>query len=187
MPNYRGLDVLQYECDILILENKEDEISISMLEDATYLSAEDKKNMVERYQLWIAERSKRIDTYMNIISDCSTDPLEYLYQEFLRSNLELILRRIENFFNNYKDALMEDNIIHFSSSAKKVAVHSLNHHAVGYLLQNYLLEKQIKELESPLASSAKHQSAIRNKYEYFSDRLECCLEIGNKIRELSKF
>lgn len=197
MPNFRGLDVLQYECDILKLKNIDDEIQISLFKDASYLTQSDQERIVELYQSSIKERNAKLEAYQNMISyyskdndstssRISYDPLEYLYQEFLSCNLKIILRKVDTFFKNYQEALLQDSIIHFSSSAKKVATHSLHHHAVGDIVHEYLLEKQIKELESPWVTTEKSKNAVRNKYEYFSDRLECCIEIGNKIRELSR-
>ena len=195
MPNYRGLNVLQYECDVLKAKNMDDEIRIWEFKDAPYLSQEQQEHMVELYQSSINERNAKIEKYLNIISDYSTDndstssyisydPLEALYQEFLGQNLNMILRQLETFFENYRSALLNDSIIYFSSSAKKVATYSLHHHAAEYIVKEFLLKEQIKELELPWVSKEKSKSAIRDKYDYYADRIQCCAEIGNKIREL---
>lgn len=195
MPNYRGLDVLKNECDILELQNTDDRISISLIDDAEYMKQADREAVREMYQSFINKRNDKIQTYSRVISrfvqghdpssqDISYEPLEYLYQEFLCSNLNEILRKIELFFENYSDALMQDNVAHFMYSAKKIAIHSLHHHTLGYIVQEYLQRQKIKELESLWVTKEVSKKAIEEKYSYYSDRIVSCLEIGNKLREL---
>lgn len=198
MPNNRGMRVLQYECDRIEALNLSDINEIRWLEEMKDLYSDDvHASVIRAHESSIENRSKKLMTYRAkleefLISNSPNDPadscdlLEFLYQEFLRGCLPYLLRSIENTYYNHYNSLLSNGTVLFSYTAKKVAIHYLYHHAVGSIVQEYLLDKQIQELQSLPRNLTDSILVIQDKYNYYRDRLSHCIEIGNKIRELQR-
>lgn len=198
MPNYRGIDVLQYECDRMDAFNAIDNNKLICLEDQKDLYPADVyASLTGTYKSFIKDRSEKLAWYKSKLavflqantpeeSTLSYDPLEFLYQEFLQNYLSYLLRCVENAYRNHYDSILSNSVVFSARAAKKVAIHNLHHHTVGNIVQKFLREKQIQELRELPQGISDAISAIQSKYEYFEDRLGHCVEIGDKIRELQK-
>ena len=198
MPNFRGINVLQYECDRLAACAEEQEEEISLLHELKDLYSESVfQSLVEthtvlaaHYRSELEKFQKAADEFINkhdsSEADISYEPLEFIYQIFCSRNLPYLLKQIEITFSNRKDSLLSNGVVHFSIVAKKVALHELYCFLVDSIVSELLLNEEIKELRELPRQLQNGPSAIQAKYEYFKDRLQHCLEIGNKLRELSK-
>lgn len=199
MPNYRGLNVLKYECDLIEAFNKQDEAEILLLNETQdlYKDKDIRANLIKTYQSCIYGRSDKLSLYRSKYEeysqlhdykdpDISHAPLEFLYQQFLHDNLLILLRCIENSYRNYYNALLSNGITHLSLTTRKVATHHMYYSSIGHIVTEHLLEKEIQELRKLPKHLKEYASEIQDKYEYFKDRIVCCPEIGALLRELSK-
>lgn len=203
MPNYRGLNVLRYECRLLDALNIADKEEIALLEDESFFpqreSAQAHIDLINSFMASRKERQARYNSafeefnklYVPTDDAISWDPLEFLYQENLPHYLPYLLREIEKRYDMRCDTLMSNGIVSLRRSAAKIATFDLYHNLVGSIIHEYLINEQLRELyELPatLRNSFYNSAvqAIQEKYNYFADRLQNCVEIGNKIRELSR-
>jgi len=200
-----GLGALEYECCVLEALNNQDrndillhkELSLSPpdvianLESITNSIIKDRESTIAKYKEKIDELLLDHDPQSNLLS---SDALEFLYQEYIENELRFILKEISDFYNNNVSYLLSNEVTHFTRSARKIAKHNLYSHAAGYIVHRHLAASKAKQLDQAISLlSSKFitgfradpiERVISQKYDYFADRLECCLEIGNKICSL---
>ena len=196
MPNHRGIDVIQYECDRLRAFIKAEETEVSALYELSDLYPEDVlPNLVDAHKSRIAGYEEKLKSFLSKLAEyqnthdssdpcISFDPIEYLYQDFLHKNVHILLRKMENAYANRYNHLLSSGTVHFSYFAKKIASNDLYNLITGNIVHEFLLVSQIEELNSLPCYIRNATSAIAYKYEYFEERIVCCEEIGRKIREL---
>lgn len=197
MPNYHGIDVLQYECNLLKQLNNYDNAERLVLHASSDLYSEDVlSSLIETHKSLIACRSEQLSVYQKKLEEfqkthepssttISEDPLEFLYQEFLQKKLPDLLRRIENTYKNYCDSLLSQEVAHLQLTAKRIAKHYLYQSGIDSIISKLIYEEKFRELTSlPSALFPDAIYPIQKKYDYFNDRIQCCLEIGNLLRSL---
>lgn len=176
MYRQNGLDILEFECEILSSQIKKDTARSSM-------SIHDLKNKFDHYSSHLRRLSAEHDPYASCASD---DALELLYEDFLKRNIDSILQRIERYYENEIRNLLDTETVHFTFFAKKIAYHNLYHHGVSQIVSDRFRIAATNEIRSIPHEKLipKALPLIERKYAYFSDRIICCLEIGNKLRAL---
>ena len=196
MPQYRGINVLQYECDRIEADIASEKEKLDFLDKNQELYSNDvRSSLIETYGAIIESQSLLLSKYKSQLDaflksddresvSIDYDPLEFLYQEFLAKHLPYIKKRIKIAYDNHYNSILSDSVVLFTRTAKKIALHSLYHHAVGSIIKELLLEKQIHELQSLPRGLNNPESAIQQKYAYFEDRLQHCLEIGKFLKDL---
>lgn len=207
MDKQIGIDVLEYECSVLDALNKCDRNENLVRREMELLPLDVIESIESSINSVICDREERLAKYRAKLeqvyqehdpksNSVSKDALEFLYQEFLKKNLHIILNDIEKFYHNNVDYLMKNGIAHFERMAKKAAKHNLYNHAAGSIVLRHLnasktedLNQAISLLSSRLSSKfiankSRINYIIKEKYDYFESRIICCLEIGDKIRSL---
>lgn len=196
MPQYRGINVLQYECDRIEAYIASEKEEIRWIEDAQELYADGvRSSLIETHKSLISEQIPQLNEYKNKLdffvesndrdSSCvSDDPLEFLYQRFLQQCLPYFTKRIEAAYNNHYNSIISSDIVLFARTAKKIAIHNLHHYAIGYIIKEFLLEKQLQELRTLPKGLKSPECAVQQKYEYYEDRLQHCQEIGKLLNDL---
>ena len=196
MYRQNGLDILEFECEILSAKIKAllsdiDNVGYMYLSDASKDSfvALNRSSIMElesklnNYSIRLHQLSAEHDPYSNCASD---DALEFLYEEFLKKNIKTILHKIELYYENEIRNLLDNEVVHFSFVAKKVANYNLYHHGVRQIVSECFCNAASNEIRSMPYESLipKALPLIERKYAYYSERIVCCPEIDAKLRAL---
>lgn len=203
MHDQRNLDVLEFECRVLHALNDLDKKEM-LIRRELGLHSQDVIEQIEATENEIiSNRNERINRYTAKISELTLgqdpnlrlstdDALEFLYQEFLGENLGFILREIEKFYDNNVQNLLDSGTVHFTRHAKKIAKYNLYSHVVDNIVNRLLSDRKVDQLKQAfsLAASGALTSVrvddiyytVSRKYDYFANRICCCLEIGNIIK-----
>ena len=198
MPKYK-LSALEYECTLLREFIKEQERECEMLEVCRDLYDPDifssvqssLQSIIESFKEKLVPLEIKLQEFRN--SNTADDkyyddePLEYLYQIFLTENLHAILRKIEIVYENTVRELLDTSHVLTKRKASKITSHIMRSSMLGYLVSEYIMRMQIQEMASLPCYIRDSSHAIDEKYRYFMDRISCCLEIGNKLRDLERY
>ena len=198
MPKYR-LSAFEYECNLLKVFIKEQEKECEALDVCRDLYDPDifnslmssRLSIIESYKEKLLPLENKLTEFRNAYTPddkyFDDEPLEYLYQIFLSQNLHGILRKVEIVYENTVNEILNSSSFISKGKAKQIASHLMRSAMVGYTVERYILNKQIKELESLPCYIQYSSAAISEKYNYFIDRISSCPDIENKIIELEKY
>jgi len=197
MPRYNCLNVLEYECELLrcTIDRLAFDIQFYQEERDLFAGAD---TIISLNSRRIAELTPKLMAMQELLDDfsennnieeyISDEPLEFLYQDFLKIHLNAILSKIEKAYENHVNYLMAESSFPLTVVARKIAFQELKYSTVDKVVTSHIQNERIKELstipkEYKMWYSA--PEAINKKYDYFLERIVCCVEIGNKIRSLA--
>ena len=195
MPKYR-LSAFEYECTLLRELIKEQEKKCETLEvckdlydpDIFDLAKSTSLSLIESYKEKLIPLEDQLKEFQNAHTpdDKYYDdaPLEYLYQIFLRKNLNTILRTVETVYENTVNEISKSSEFITKRKSKQIASHLMRSTILGYVVEKYITHEHLKELESLPCQIQGSSYAIEEKYRYFMNRIQCCIEIGRKLIEL---
>ena len=198
MPKYR-LSAFEYECTLLHELIKEQERECKRLDVCQDLYSPDifdslkstGLSLIESYSEKLKPLEDKLQEFRSTYTPNETywddTPLEYLYQNFLSKHLNAILRKVEIVYENTVNEILNISEFITKRKAKQIASHLMRTTILGYTVEKYITHEHLKELESLPRNIQDASYAIAEKYRYFMDRIQCCLEIGNKLIELEKY
>ena len=205
MPRQIGLDALEYECAVLTALNQKDRFYIEAELEIMHIPKESKESLLESYLSVISKRDKKISFYTQKLdalrkdhdprsSLLCEDSYECLYQEFLATNLSAILMDIERYYDSEIQNLLTQGVVHFTLTAKRIAKYNLYHHGIDSIVSKKLNASKLKKIDQALMLVSERwlkkysgndiSQIISAQYNYFYERIDCCLDIGNKVRSL---
>lgn len=196
MPKkYIGLDVLEYERDLIKLQISDYEMTIFEIPEYSWYTEEEKKEHIKQYESFISRENTKLQAVNDVIdkyyhgfytetSYSSTEPLQEFYHKEINRLIDRFKKEIKEYYRGLSNTLTfigPISITYFSEvNAKKITLY----YGIKSIITEYLLKEQISEINRLMLLKKEYVKAIEHKYGFFKDSLVDCFDLIQYARNL---
>lgn len=196
MPmKYIGLDVLEYERDLIKSKISEYEMTIFEIPEWSWYTDLEKKENIQMYESFIEREQSKLNELNAVIdkyyhgfysesSYSSSEPLQEYYQKQLESLIYRFKKDIEKYYDQLFNTFMSSGHISITYFAKTHAKEATLYYGIKSIVTEYLLDKQIFEINCLSKPKKEQLKAIDHKYDFFKEYLIDCFTLIQTVKSL---